>query len=147
VYELSEAQITAVQGSRRALNAPFGDRAVLETASLGPRMAVRPGETIRLALTWRTLTSSQDNYGAFIHVVDPAGNVVAQADRQGLPVGGWLPGQRFLSVHLFGLLSGTPPGHYRVLAGLSRLSTDVQPSRSLGELGPQVEVLALDVPS
>jgi hypothetical protein len=77
-------------------------------------------------------------------VVDQDGRVVAQDDRQGLPTNGWRPGQRFLSLHEIRLPPDAPTSAYRVLAGVDRRTVDVQPSRSLGELGAQVEVLRFE---
>jgi hypothetical protein len=101
--------------------------------------------TIQGGLGTQTFTAqSGESLETFFHVVDAAGKVVAQDDRQGLPTNGWQPGMRFLSLHELHVPADAAPGPYRVLAGLDR-RTASQPSRSLGELGVQVEVLVLDV--
>jgi 4-amino-4-deoxy-L-arabinose transferase-like glycosyltransferase len=146
VYDISPAQVSEFQGAERRLNAQFGERAVLESVSAGsPLLTVRPGEVVKLGLTWRVLAGNHDNFDAFVHIVDAQGKMVAQDDRQGLPALGWQAGQRFLSAHFFSLPQDAPPGRYHVLAGLDHLTSDVQPARSLGEYGPQVEVLTLTV--
>jgi 4-amino-4-deoxy-L-arabinose transferase-like glycosyltransferase len=148
VFDVSEAQLRAFEGARRPLNANFGDRVRLDSASLGEGpLTVKDGDPVRLGLTWSVTAPSQDNYGAFVHVVDGSGRVVAQDDRQGLPTGGWRAGQRFLSLHEFRIPPDAPAGAYRVLVGLDHRTVDVQPSQSLGELGAQVEAVRLQVSS
>ncbi|MFI5268926.1 MAG: hypothetical protein ACHQ7M_16240, partial [Chloroflexota bacterium] len=145
VFDVSADQIKAFEGDQRRLDANFGGKVRLDIVSQGAAQElVKAGQDIRLGLTWSVMAPSQDNYAAFIHVVDSRGNVVAQEDRQGLPTNGWQPGMRFLSLHELHLPANAAPGPYRVLAGLDR-RTASQPSQSLGELGPQVEVLVLEV--
>ncbi|HEX6512128.1 MAG TPA: glycosyltransferase family 39 protein [Chloroflexota bacterium] len=145
IFEVPEDQISAFEGARRPVSAIFGDKVRLDTVSAGsPTMAAQPGDGLRLGLSWTVLAPSHDNYAAFVHVVDSGGNVVAQDDRQGLPTNGWQTGQRFLSLHEVRLPPGAH-GQYRVLAGLDRRTVDMQPSQSLGELGPQAAVLEVDL--
>jgi hypothetical protein len=145
VFDVSADQIAGFQGRQRRLDSNFGDKVRLDSVSEAAATAgVKAGQDVRLGLTWSVTAASADNYAAFIHVVDAAGKVVAQDDRQGLPTNGWQPGMRFLSLHELHVPADAAPGPYRVLAGLDR-RTASQPSRSLGELGVQVEVLVLDV--
>jgi 4-amino-4-deoxy-L-arabinose transferase-like glycosyltransferase len=146
VFDVSDQQLRAFQGAQRRLDAGFGGKVRLDSVSAGDtQLAARPGDAVRLGLTWTVAADSSDNYAAFVHVVGPAGDVIAQDDRQGVPTGGWRAGQRFLSLHEFGLPPDTPAGVYRVLVGVDRRTVDVQPSQSLGELGAQVEALRLEV--
>ena len=146
MFDVSEAQIRDFQGAQRRVDGNFGDVARLDSVSVGDsRLPTRPGQQVRLGLTWSVTASGSDPYSAFVHVVDSAGRVVAQDDRQGLPTNGWQPGQRFLSLHELRLPPDVAPGGYRVMAGLEHRSVDVQPSRSLGELGAQVNVRDMDV--
>jgi 4-amino-4-deoxy-L-arabinose transferase-like glycosyltransferase len=146
VYDVRDDQLRDFEGARRPIGADFGSKLrLVSVSSAEALLRAAPSQNVRLGLTWDVLQSSQDNYSAFIHVVDPRGDVVAQDDRQGLPTTGWQAGQRFLSLHEFRLPAGASPGRYRVLAGVERRTVDVQPSQSLGELGPQVEVLVLEV--
>jgi len=145
VFDVAADQIAEFEGGKRQLNGNFGDKVRLDSVSEGAaQMAAKAGQDVRLGLTWSVTAPSRDNYAAFIHVVDIGGKVVAQDDRQGLPTNGWQPGMRFLSLHELHLPADAAPGPYRVLAGLDR-RTASQPSTSLGELGPQLEVLVLQV--
>jgi 4-amino-4-deoxy-L-arabinose transferase-like glycosyltransferase len=148
VYDVTAGQIQEFLGAARPIQAPFAGKVMLDTSSAGiATQPARPGDTVRLGLGWRMLAASSDNYGPFIHVVDAAGKVVAQADVQGQPTDGWRADQRFLSLHEFRLPDDARPGRYRVLAGLDLRTSGSQPSQPLGELGPQVEVLTLDLVS
>jgi len=146
VYQVSSDQIREFEGAQRHVGADYGGKALLESINIEPtHLAVKPGQQVRLGLSWRMIAGSHDNYDAFVHVVDASGKQVAQDDRQGLPTAGWQEGQVFLSLHEFSLPANAALGPYRVLAGLDRLSADTQPARSLGELGPQTQVLELDL--
>ncbi len=145
VFEVADTQVREFQGAQRRLDADFGGQVRLDSVSAAePAMRVRPGQDVRIGLTWSVTAPSGDNWSAFVHVVDQDGRVVAQDDRQGLPTNGWRPGQRFLSLHEIRLPPDAPTSAYRVLAGVDRRTVDVQPSRSLGELGAQVEVLRFE---
>ena len=147
IFQVTDSQLQAFQGAARRLDADFGGVIRLDSVNAAEKsLRVQTGQPLRVGLTWSVRQPSADNLAAFIHVVDGSGKVVAQADRQGLPTGGWRPGQRFLSLHEFTLPANSAPGTYRVLAGLDRRTVE-QPSKSLGELGPQVEVLQVEVGS
>jgi hypothetical protein len=146
VFEVKPDQIATFQGAQRRLAADFGGAVRLDSASeAATQLTITSGEQLRLGLTWTVTAPAQSNYSAFVHLVDPDGKVVAQDDRQGLPAGGWRPGTRFLSLHELRLPANVGPGAYRLMAGLERRTTG-QPSQSLGELGPQVQVLSLQAP-
>jgi hypothetical protein len=50
---------------------------------------VRPGEVLTVTLHWRSLDSITEDYTGFVHLVDPAGNDVAQDDHA--PLNGQYP--------------------------------------------------------
>lgn len=77
------------------------------------------GERVRLF--WHAAGPTPTPLTVFLHLVDGAGRLVAQAD--GPPAGGalptdaWLPGEQLLDERRLPL-TGVPPGDYRLLAGL-----------------------------
>jgi hypothetical protein len=77
------------------------------------------GERVRLF--WHAAGPTPTPLTVFLHLVDGAGRLVAQAD--GPPAGGalptdaWLPGEQVLDERRLPL-TGAPPGDYRLLAGL-----------------------------
>jgi hypothetical protein len=74
---------------------------------------------MEVAFDWYTDGSAQGDYKIFIHVLNDAGETVAQADQrpgQGtLPPGNWLPGVLHDTIMVD--LSNVQPGHYRVAIG------------------------------
>ncbi|MDE3076296.1 MAG: glycosyltransferase family 39 protein [Chloroflexota bacterium] len=145
VFQLSEAQLSILRGDARPLSASFGGRIELLSISLGQtNVRAKPGDVVRFYLMWQVLAPIASNIGPFVHMVDSTGKVITQDDRQGLADGGWRPGQQFVSMHVLRLPAGVRPGQYRALAGVDR-RTGSQPSYPLAELGPQVDVLRVDV--
>ena len=121
----------------------FGDRIEL----IGTRLdlgTLSSGGSLRLHVFWRAARPSSSqrrsllggvpdwvagpalDYTVFVHVLDAAGQVVAQADGQ--PVGGayptswWWPGQTVEDVRAVAL-KGVPPGSYRLALGIYDLAT------------------------
>ena len=90
--------------------------------------AARLPTTGELAVTldWFALREPSENFEAFVHLVGPNGQVVAQDDRD--PVGGftptsrWEPGELIEDRHDLALPAGLGPGVYRLKAGLYRLN-------------------------
>lgn len=99
----------------------FGDRITLVGYALDRRVA-RPGETIRLTLYWRALTSLDVNYGVFAHVLGDENQVWGWND--GWPVEGnaptrtWKPGKVITDVRDLTIGLTTPPGFYDIEVGL-----------------------------
>jgi 4-amino-4-deoxy-L-arabinose transferase-like glycosyltransferase len=81
-----------------------------------------PGSEWKLTLYWEALAPMGTDYTVFVHVEDAAGNIVAQTDLQ--PTGGvhptsaWTPGHTLKDSYRLTLSEDTPPGEYRVFAGV-----------------------------
>ena len=108
-------------------NAINFDNQVLLTASKVDRDSMRPGETIKVDLTWRGLKTWSDNYTAFVHLVGPDGKVHGQIDQwpvQGtLPTSSWSAGQVVDDPYAVTLLPDAPSGKYQVEVGWYLLAT------------------------
>ena len=82
----------------------------------------RAGDVAPVHLTW-FIKDYPEPMTAFVHLVDEAGNKVAQQD---VPPGGayytpvplWAPGLVLHSIHDLTIPASLPPGQYRLLAGL-----------------------------
>ncbi len=102
----------------RPVGARFGEGLVLRgvtTARAGGRLIVTPAWDVRAALP--------ADYTLFVHLLDPSGRRVAQADVA--PGGGddprtsaWEPGRQIAVPIDLPLPAGLPPGEYRVVLGL-----------------------------
>jgi hypothetical protein len=82
---------------------------------------------LSLALYWQTAQPVPRDYSVFVQLLDPAGQVVAQAD--GYPWGGRLPtsawptGQLIRDPYRLTWPRPLPPGTYRLIAGMYLLQT------------------------
>ena len=97
----------------------LGDVALLVGRDAEPS---RDGEALDVTLYWFALRETATNYKAFVHLLDPGGQVIAQHD--GDPVGGftptsrWRAGEIIADTHRLPLPPDLPPGDYSLKAGL-----------------------------
>jgi hypothetical protein len=77
---------------------------------------------LELVLYWESLTAVNESYDVFVHLVDAAGEIAAQAD--GKPVNGlaptdlWQAGDKVRDVRSISLPAGFEGGSYEVRLGL-----------------------------
>jgi mannosyltransferase len=83
------------------------------------RPAVRPGDIIQVQLRWQADAALPDHYVVFLQALDTSQHVVGQRDASPLTPGTrWEAGQTVTDHHGLLILPGTPPGEYRLVAGL-----------------------------
>ncbi len=88
---------------------------------------VAPDEVLPVTLLWQSEAQAGDDYLAFVHLLDGDGRVIAQHD--GEPVGGfrstttWQIGEILEDNHGLLIPQGTPPGEYRLVAGMYQPTT------------------------
>ncbi|MFZ1771174.1 MAG: hypothetical protein WAU00_18345, partial [Caldilinea sp.] len=115
-------QVGAVLTATETVDPPwlFGEMAQLSGVAL-PAVAT-PGDTLTVGVQWDSLKTTPGDYTTFMHVVNPAGELVAQQDQ--LPLGGfapthtWQPGQHIVDTVTLTLPPDLPPGQYAVRVGL-----------------------------
>ncbi|HQY92048.1 glycosyltransferase family 39 protein [Caldilinea sp.] len=115
-------QVGAVLTATETVDPPwlFGEMAQLSGVAL-PAVAT-PGDTLTVGVQWDSLKTTPGAYTTFVHVVNPAGELVAQQDQ--LPLGGfapthtWQPGQHIVDTVTLTLPPDLPPGQYAVRVGL-----------------------------
>ena len=82
---------------------------------------------LSVTLHWRADQTPDQNYTAFVQLLNGAGQLVAQSDSQPaageLPTSSWLPGETVLDSHDLTLKPGLPPGDYHLIAGMYLLKT------------------------
>lgn len=108
-----------------AAGAPVGTRAGSRAARQGdPPPVVRaplPG-ALGVTLLWEAYAPVDRDYSVFVHVVDAAGNTVAQSDGWPVcgtePTHGWEVGDVHLDPRVVDLPPSLAPGRYTVRAGL-----------------------------
>ena len=105
-----------------------------------PQLTFNAGEAVPLTLYWRATQPVDEDYTVFVHILDPAGNLIAQQDnppmRGQLPTSLWVPGIIVQDDYQIVLPPDQPAGDYTVQIGLYRLETGerLPPRSSSGEV-------------
>jgi hypothetical protein len=89
---------------------------------------VSPGATAEIVTIWRVADAQkvgpivppafETDVVLFTHVVDPAGEIIAQSDSLAAPSWDWQNGDVFIQVHPLFIPPETSPGNYATLVGL-----------------------------
>ncbi len=112
------------------VEAQFGDAIQL----YGYDLAVEPA-TLRLTLHWQSIAAPDRDWAVFVHLVDTAGEIVAQRDVvpvEGLrPTSGWRVSEQIADVHLLPLPPDLPAGQYHIRVGLFEPGSFLRPFVSL----------------
>ena len=114
----------------RRIDARFADQIVLDGVT-PPALADGAidgaiDRAITFTLAWRAIAPPQDDYTAFVHLLDAEDNHVAQLDWQPhdalglLPTSHWIVGQPVVDTQTLLLPAELPPGEYRLISGLYR---------------------------
>ena len=94
------------------------------------------GEALPITLYWEAVAPDGRDYTVFIHLLNEAGELVAQSDGQpgggGYPTSIWAGGERVVDEHSLALSPDTPAGEYTLLVGLY----DHQSGARLSAFGP-----------
>jgi hypothetical protein len=85
------------------------------------RDTLSPGEPLVLRLHWQSQQPTPVDYTMFVHLLDAAGNTVAQADvvpgDGAWPTSGWSPGEWVMTAVSLNPPADLPPGRYDILVG------------------------------
>jgi hypothetical protein len=100
------------------LNVSFGPTITL----LGYTHAPVADQQLPLTLIWQTNQELTTSYRVFVHLVNSAGEIVAQTDAEpaqwSRPTTGWIPGEYIVDEHTLTLPADLPPGSYTIRLGL-----------------------------
>ncbi|MEW5959435.1 MAG: glycosyltransferase family 39 protein [Chloroflexota bacterium] len=107
----------AADFSPRPVDYRWGEHIRLTGYALSPSPII-PGDILQVALTWVTDAPLAENYTVFVQVLDAANHLVGQRDAPPL-----LPDTSIADKHGVFIEPGTPPGRYRVIAGLYNSDT------------------------
>ncbi len=149
VYAVPHDAPTEATPSGAAFAGLDGETITLHEFTVWP-LAAAPGDVIQVRLIWSADATTARPYKVFLHLLDAAGNVVAQRD--GEPAGGsrpttsWAAGEQIADNHALLLPPGLPPGRYVLRLGLydafdpqARLKTGGQDGLVLGEVEVQLD--------
>ncbi|HEU5102332.1 MAG TPA: glycosyltransferase family 39 protein [Roseiflexaceae bacterium] len=100
----------------------------------------RPGETVRLRLSWAAAAPPPADYWLFAHLIGPGGQRYSQIDLP-YPTSQWAPGTFAATELPIALPADAPPGAYQLLIGLYdqptgqrlALTSDTQSAAPAGE--------------
>jgi hypothetical protein len=108
----------------KAAGSPSVQVLLLET-EIAPHQEITP--TLVLTLTWQAVEPVAEDYTTFVHVLDGAGEKVAQRDSQPCsgkcPTSAWQPGTIILDRYELAVPPGSGPGPYNLVLGLYLLET------------------------
>ena len=106
-----------------AVDASFGGAVALLGYTLAPTVA-HPGSEVEVTLLFESRKSVTGGWRFFFHLMGPTGGLFRNLDH--VPVDGvfavdsWRKGQRIVNHLKIAVPPGTPPGDYRLIAGLYR---------------------------
>lgn len=106
--------------------ANFGDVVQLLGYTVEPEQP-EPGQSLRLTLYWQPIAAMAHDYTVFVHLRQPAGGNVAQADHRPLgdlyPTSIWPVGETIRETSELPLPADIPPGDYDLWVGVYLLET------------------------
>jgi 4-amino-4-deoxy-L-arabinose transferase-like glycosyltransferase len=113
------ADAEAVRTPAHRVDAEFGRRVALRGYDLAPPQ-VRPGDTVELAYHWRLSASPGMPLAAYVHFIPRGGDRGRFGDDYGLPqpIRSLDDPQDVMVRRRLQVPEGTPPGTYRILAGV-----------------------------
>lgn len=108
---------------------PFvvGEAATLLGVDLEPNVSIQAGDTLTLELYWQAQKTLATDYTAFVHLLGPDGQLIAQQDKQ--PLNGFLPTSQWRSGMIIpdryelNVPVTASPGDYTLQVGLYDLAT------------------------
>jgi hypothetical protein len=98
------------------LEAQVGEQIRLTAYSLSPAQ-ITPGDILGVALQWETAAPLPTDYTLFIQALDAGNHLAGQRDAR-LTTSTWPVRSPVVETHGLFIEPGTPPGQYRLIAGL-----------------------------
>jgi hypothetical protein len=106
---------------------PERNEGALAGAGLLAAGTVEPGGHLGLVLVWTSAEVPAANYSVFVHLVDRAGNTVAQSDSWPAcgqaPTSAWRPGEYVFDPHVLTLPADLTGGEYLLRVGMYDAAT------------------------
>ncbi|RME78262.1 MAG: hypothetical protein D6784_02655 [Chloroflexi bacterium] len=108
---------------RQAVNVRLGEHIRLVEVALSGEQVVA-GDILQVELTWQTDAALSEPYTVFVQALDGAGHLAGQRDASpATPTTDWTPAAAVVDRHGLFIEPGTPPGRYRLIAGLYHSAT------------------------
>lgn len=108
--------------------------------------AITPGPRLRLTLVWLATAETAISYRVFAHVLNEAGEILAQSDgvpaEWTRPTTGWLPGEYIADRREISLPPDLPAGEYEIRVGLyDPITAERAPTASGADSAPVATIL------
>lgn len=98
---------------------------------------ITTSQQVEISLLWQATAEMTTSYRVFVHLLDPAGHILAQADGEpgqwSRPTTGWLPGEFVPDPYLLPI--APPAGGYTIRVGVYDPATGQRLTTSTGEDG------------
>jgi len=137
IYRLSSNRDFYTDPSYQRMDARFGEGILLEGESVPVRQAA-PEDTLLVALSWRAEAEIVEHFKVFVHLLDDAGNLVAQDDAEPMrgfaPTDRWKQGQQVADHYGVHLPPDLQPGIYHLQMGMYRLFGERLPVQLDGQV-------------
>ena len=105
----------------KQVDAPFGGSILLRSYAVSGE-PVQPGLAVPVRIEWQAIRRPELRYKLFLQALDAQNNIVGQRDSEPLSAGpatdAWQPGVTLVGQQAIPIFLGTPPGSYRLIAGL-----------------------------
>jgi hypothetical protein len=115
-----------------------------------PDAALTPGGELHLTLYWQPADEVAADLKVFVHLVDGAGNLVAQRDQVPLdgarPTTGWAPGEVIADSYTLAIGEDVPPGNYTLRIGWYDAATWARVMVDGGDYWALPETIAVAAP-
>jgi hypothetical protein len=111
-----------------------------------------PGDKLHVTLFWRVRTEMDTSYTVFVHLVGTDGTIRAQQDNVPhhgeWPTTGWVKSEVISDEYELTISPDTPPGTYRLIAGMYKAETGQRLTATAGNdtpLGDFVPLTEIDI--
>ena len=117
--------LAAPDAPPQTMGVRLGDAIILQQVRLSSTL--RPPYPLAATLTWRATRPPPADYHVFLHLLNAAGQIVAQSDGQPVhwtrPTSTWPPDEAIADPYALSLPPDLPPGAYTLIGGLYRPDT------------------------
>jgi hypothetical protein len=120
IQVIAPERVFALPSVSHRTDARLGD--VIDLAGFDAPERLTAGQPLTVTLVWQAIAESDQDYKAFVHLLDADGRLVAQSDQVPVnwtrPTSGWQTGEFVSDPHTLDLKPDLPPGEYRMVVGM-----------------------------
>ena len=122
IYRATRDAGLIIEDIEHPQEARLGDEIEYLGYDVFPAHQITPGGVLELRMAWRAHDAIEANYSVFVHLLNDEGELIAQQDnwpvRGTRPTVTWEPGEIIADHYSLPIPLHTPPGRYKVYAGI-----------------------------